>query len=188
MAKPKTAKASEGTTDAAAAEPKEAKTKKTRDGKKKKISASKRAGIIFPVGRSFRAIKRYSGEDRAAQTAAVYMAAVGEYLIRELLDGCSRIRVKETTKADGTLDTARHRINPSSINTALYNDVELQKVFGQFMYTVETTEQLPREPLTKDDLRRKYGEPIPKKKKKEGERPESPSKEKKGKKKVSIAE
>ena len=58
----------------------------SRGGKKKatKTSRSSKAGVIFPVGRMLRYIKRGLPKYRIGVGAPVYMAAVLEYLTGEL--------------------------------------------------------------------------------------------------------
>lgn len=60
----------------------------SRGGKKKstKTSRSAKAGVIFPVGRMLRYIKKGHPKYRIGVGAPVYMAAVLEYLTGE----CSR--------------------------------------------------------------------------------------------------
>ncbi|KAI3898634.1 hypothetical protein MKW98_000747, partial [Papaver atlanticum] len=55
--------------------------------KKKPVSRSSRAGIQFPVGRIHRHLKlRIAAHGRVGATAAVYAAAILEYLTAEVLE------------------------------------------------------------------------------------------------------
>ncbi|KAF2282999.1 hypothetical protein GH714_043061 [Hevea brasiliensis] len=55
--------------------------------KKKPVSRSSRAGLQFPVGRVHRLLKtRVSANGRVGATAAVYTAAILEYLTAEVLE------------------------------------------------------------------------------------------------------
>jgi len=58
-----------------------------RSDKKKPISRSARAGLQFPVGRIHRLLKgRSTSNGRVGATAAVYSAAILEYLTAEVLE------------------------------------------------------------------------------------------------------
>ena len=58
--------------------------KKPRDSNTKSKTRSSRAGLQFPVGRIHRFIKRRAQGVRIAGGAAVYLAAVLEYLTAEV--------------------------------------------------------------------------------------------------------
>lgn len=61
-----------------------------RSGKKKmsKLSRSARAGVIFPVGRLMRYLKKGTFKYRISVGAPVYMAAVIEYLAGNVNPRC----------------------------------------------------------------------------------------------------
>lgn len=96
--------------------------KKTRDlllvPKKTK---SAKAGLQFPVGRVYRLLKRGSYADRISPGAAIYLAAVLECLITEIME-LAVIAAQENKKA---------RIMPRHIQLAMRNDDELNKVFSR---------------------------------------------------------
>jgi hypothetical protein len=59
---------------------------KTVKGKSKVQSRSAASGLIFPVGRCASYLKSNAYSPRVSEQAAVVMAAVLEYLTRELLE------------------------------------------------------------------------------------------------------
>jgi len=65
---------------------------------KKPISSSKRAGLHFPVGRVAAMLKKGGYASRVGAGAAVFMAAVLQYLNEELLDvaGAAAIEFKKS--------------------------------------------------------------------------------------------
>ncbi|CAF0753008.1 unnamed protein product [Didymodactylos carnosus] len=87
--------------------------------KTKRISKSARAGIIFPVTRMHRQLK--SSEHvvrRVTKGAAVYLAAVVEYLVAEMLE----------LSGNAARDNNRTRIIPRHILLAVASDEELAKL------------------------------------------------------------
>lgn len=80
-----------------------------------KQSTSKRAGINFPVGRIRRNLKVLHPTVRISPTAAVYVGAVLEYLVTELL---------ELAASKGP-DMKVKRMKPRHIRLALDEDEEL---------------------------------------------------------------
>ena len=92
-------------------------------GKKKGKSTSRsaKAGLQFPVGRIHRYLKlRTSKGGRVGATAAVYCAAIMEYLTAEVLE----------LAGNAARDNKRSRIVPRHIQLAVRNDEELNKLFG----------------------------------------------------------
>ncbi|NXT96529.1 H2A protein, partial [Anhinga rufa] len=77
------------------------------------------AGLQFPVGRVYRLLKRGNYTDRISPGAALYLAAVLEYLSAEILELAGKA-ARENKKA---------RILPRHIQLAVRNDDELNKLF-----------------------------------------------------------
>lgn len=91
------------------------------EGKKarsKPKSRSTRAGLQFPVGRVHRLLRQGNYANRIGTGAAVYMAAVLEYLTAEILE----------LAGNAAHDNKKQRINPRHLQLAIRNDEELSKL------------------------------------------------------------
>ena len=86
----------------------------------KSMSRSARAGLQFPVGRLARFLKRGRYTERVGAGAPVYMAAVLEYLVAEVLE----------LAGNAAKDQKKNRINPRHILLAVRNDEELNKMLA----------------------------------------------------------
>ena len=83
-------------------------------------SRSSRAGLQFPVGRLARHLKRGGYAKRVGGASPVYMAAVLEYVVAEVLE----------LAGNAAKDNKKLRIIPRHIQLAVRNDDELNQFFG----------------------------------------------------------
>jgi len=84
-------------------------------------SRSAKAGLTFPVGRLGTMLKKGRYTKRIGAGAPVYMAAVLEYLVAELLE----------LAGNAARDNKKTRIIPRHIQLAVKNDEELNKYLGK---------------------------------------------------------
>ncbi|NXL61010.1 H2A1 protein, partial [Chordeiles acutipennis] len=85
-----------------------------------KKTKSAKAGLQFPVGRVYRFLKRGNYADRIGPGAAIYLAAVLEYLSAEILE----------LAGNAARENKKSRILPRHIQLAVRNDDELNKLFS----------------------------------------------------------
>uniref|UniRef100_A0A0R3RUR8 Histone H2A n=1 Tax=Elaeophora elaphi TaxID=1147741 RepID=A0A0R3RUR8_9BILA len=108
-------------------------------GKAKKISKSARAGLLFPVTKFHRLLRKGRYARRISQSAAVYLSAVIEYLSAELF-GCVTSNPIATfvlyvvvllqmleLSGNACRDNKRQRLIPRHIVLAMKNDEELNQ-------------------------------------------------------------
>ena len=91
----------------------------------KQVSRSAKAGLILPVGRIGRRLKRGRYAERIGMGAPVYLAAVLEYLVTEMLEISSMV-VKQNHKT---------RIIPRYIFLGLKEDGEFNKLLSNSIIT-----------------------------------------------------
>ena len=126
---------------------------KTEDqSKKSHTSKSSKAGLQFPVGRMHRHM-RSDRRARIGSESAVYLAAVCEYIVAEVLE----------LGGNAAKDNKKRRITPRHLQLAVRNDEELNKLLK--MMTIASGGVLPN--IHKHLL------PNKKKQSQPGEQPES---------------
>ncbi len=91
----------------------------------RQVSRSSRAGLSFPVGRIARMLKNGRYSQRVGVGAPVYLAAVLEYLVAEILE-VSVMVVRQKKKA---------RIVPRFIFLGLKEDEEFRRLFNNTIIT-----------------------------------------------------
>lgn len=91
----------------------------------KPVSRSKRAGLMFPVGRISAFLKRGKYAPRVGAGAPVFIAAVLEYLAAEVVDLAS-----SATRAQ-----KKQRITPRHIYLAIKNDLEFSALLPDITIT-----------------------------------------------------
>ncbi|CAF0732393.1 unnamed protein product [Adineta ricciae] len=90
-----------------------------RSGQRKRVTVSRRSGLIFPVSRIHRAIKSLPNvPNRVSKGASIYLTAIVEYLTAELLE----------LAGNAAKDCRRTRISPRHILLGYAHDEELNKV------------------------------------------------------------
>lgn len=94
--------------------------KKAATKTKTPVSRSNRAGLTFPVGRIHRLLRKGHYAQRVGTGAAVYLAAILEYLCAELLE----------LAGNASRDNKKSRIAPRHILLAVKNDEELNKMLA----------------------------------------------------------
>ena len=91
--------------------------------KKKAVSGSTKAGLIFPVGRTSRHLRQGRYCDRSGKGAAIFLAAVLEYLTCEILE----------LAGNACEEQGRKTIAPRHLQLAVRNDEELAKLMAATM-------------------------------------------------------
>lgn len=83
-----------------------------------KGNKSSKAGITFPVGRSAKLLRKGNYASRIGAGAPIYLAAVLEYLVAEVLE----------LAGNAAHDNKKRRVIPRHIQLAVRNDEELNKI------------------------------------------------------------
>ena len=83
-------------------------------------ATSQRAGLVFPVARVRRQLRRSILNERIGVGASIYLAAVLEYLCAEMLDAASTVAHAEK----------KRRVDAKCIRNAIRQDDELAKLFA----------------------------------------------------------
>ena len=93
-------------------------SKKKLHGTSTRTSRTARAGLQFPVSRIHSYLRRGKFSERIAAGAPVYLAAVLEYLVAEVLE----------LSGNAARDNKKRRISPRSILLAIRSDEELNQL------------------------------------------------------------
>ncbi|ORZ05036.1 putative histone H2A [Absidia repens] len=89
-----------------------------KSGAKKPMTRSARAGLQFPVGRVHRFLRRERYAPRITSCAPVYLAAVLEYLVAEMVE----------LAGNAARDNKKKLIKPRHIQLAIRQDEELSQL------------------------------------------------------------
>lgn len=84
------------------------------------MSKSKRVGLMFPVGRVSRYLRKGKFSPRVGGGAGIFLTAVLEYLACEVLE----------LSGNASKDNKKTRIAPRHIQLAVRNDMELAKLLN----------------------------------------------------------
>jgi len=83
-------------------------------------SKSQKAGLVFPVARINRFLKKNTTLKRVGSSAPIYMTAVIEYIVNEIIEIAGNI----------TSDASRKTVSPEDLVKALRGDKDLAKLFN----------------------------------------------------------
>lgn len=93
------------------------------DGRRRKWTPKKHStscGLVFSILRVKRHMKRDKGQKRLSALAPVYLAAVLEYVMLEILE----------ISGDAAIENHKKRITPRFLTLGIHNDEELWDLFG----------------------------------------------------------
>merc|ERR1712032_586551 len=94
-------------------------------GETERVSLNQRSGLVFPVSRIAKALKRGGHAKRLAVGASIYLTAVIEYITAEILE----------LAGNAAKDQKKQRIIPRHIQLAIRNDEELNKYLSRVTIT-----------------------------------------------------
>ena len=100
----------------------------------KQVSRSAKAGLNFPVGRIATMLRNGRYSQRVGLGAPVFLAAVLEYLVAELLE----------VSVMATRENKKNRIIPRHILLGLKEDDEFNKLFQHTLITTSGVKQDPK--------------------------------------------
>lgn len=133
--------------------------------KRMRVSRSAKSGLIFPVSRVHRFLRTTTHHFRIGSGAAVYQAAVMEYLTAEILE----------LAGNAARDNKRSRIIPRHILLAIANDDELHKLLKGV--TIASGGVLPK--IHPELLKKRKGGKLVSPEEFKAKRPKKPAAEKK---------
>lgn len=88
--------------------------------KKHSAGKSEKAGLLLPVARVNRAIKKRSGVGRVGASAPVFLTAVLEDIVKEVVEHAGDLASKANRK----------RISPVDITSSIRGDPQLARLFA----------------------------------------------------------
>lgn len=91
--------------------------------RREKVSGSKKADTLFPVGRCNSYLRRGRYSERLGASAGVFMAAVLEYICGEFLEAATQV----------CIERGRKQIKPNHINIGAKSDECLEKLMHMCM-------------------------------------------------------
>ncbi len=105
-------------------------------GRKKSVSRAQKSGLLFPVSRITRSLKKDGRAKRVGGGAGVCLAAALEYFCAEVVEIAARRCQKDKRK----------RITPADVVSTLRGDAELNKVTGGLKLSAgETMKRISKE-------------------------------------------
>ncbi|PAV62321.1 hypothetical protein WR25_12438 [Diploscapter pachys] len=122
-----------------------------RTRKTKRESKSERAGLVLPVARTWRYLKRQLIKRRIRLDAAIYLTAVLEYLIAEML----------LVAGEAASDNDAKRITPRFVYLAAQLDEEILSLFKNVIIpdagiVPHPSISFPSTPITEEEMKKKH--------------------------------